>query len=630
MIDPILGVRKSLSAELNRCRRGLLAPDSARDFYLEHLRRSSGVVAFLNSPRHFAALARMKANLYKNFIVRSWDLISSLGVVGLLHPEGPFNDANGGLLRQEIFGRLKAHYQFRNQLMLFADVAHREEYSINIYGRSSGAPHFLHISNVFHPRTVEGCHNHNRPSDPVPGIKTTAGQWDLAPHCFRLVSITERELGLFARLLEESDVPAIQARLPQVHSKQLMSVIQRLASAPKRLADLRGSYYPTVMLDESKSQREGVTTRLEDPTFQPVHSCDWVVSGPHFFVGTPFNKTPRSKCNTKGAYDDIDLTEIGSDFLPRAVYRPGNKDGSMVHFEKRVPTWPDEKTKITDYHRHMNREMVSKGAVRELVSAILPSGASHVHTIFSIAFKSTRNMVIFNSGCLSLCFDFLIKLAGKGHCSHNMARNLPVLSGPYIDSLVARGLRLNCLSKAYEDLWTDVADSYMTNEDWTTDDRRLCHRFELPWAKLDHSKWEWLTPLRSDFARRQALLEIDVLASLALDISLMELLTMYRVQFPVMRQYELVDKFDTRGRRLPNTTRKNQGAREFDEAYGQWLAQRNDPDDLESAPLVVSWKIDDGNQTVTKTFYPPFTKVDREADYARAYEVFQQRYGGKK
>ena len=42
--------------------------------------------------------------------------------------------------------------------------------------------------------------------------------------------------------------------------------------------------------------------------------------------------------------------------------------------------------------------------------------------------------------------------------------------------------------------------------------------------------------------------------------------------------------------------------------------------------LDVSWEIDDGLQNVTKTFYPPFTKVDREEDYRRAWEEFSRRY----
>jgi hypothetical protein len=158
----------------------------------------------------------------------------------------------------------------------------------------------------------------------------------------------------------------------------------------------------------------------------------------------------------------------------------------------------------------------------------------------------------------------------------------------------------------------------MKDDDWTVEEGRLTQGHELPWSELQAS-WVYGCALRSDFARRQALLEIDVLVAQALKLTLDELQTIYRVQFPVMCQYENADEYDAKGRRLPNTMRKDPGAKELREArksHGGAL------------PLTVSWRVDNGLATVTKTFHPPFTRVDREEDYRRTWAAFIARFDG--
>jgi len=336
----LLGVKEAKSAGYNRKRLSLLEDSRNRAFYTGAFRCGEGVVTFLNSHHEYPVLAGIQTNLYKNFIVRSWAILADDGIGGLLHPEGPYDDSRGGKFRAAYYRRLKGHYQHINELRLFADVDHHTSYSINIFSGGEGPVGFRHIANLFHPKTVKGCFSHKDAHAPVPGIKDDEGNWNTRPHCHRVVTITEDELALFSELLENAGTAAIEARLPQVHSREIIGVIQKIIQTPMRLKDLQGQYFATVMFDETYAQRDGFITRQDDPSFQPSNSEEWVLSGPHFYVGTPFNKTCRIACTHNNAYDDIDLTGIPEEYLPRAVYRPGDADEYRGAYSEAVAEWP--------------------------------------------------------------------------------------------------------------------------------------------------------------------------------------------------------------------------------------------------------------------------------------------------
>ena len=132
--NPVFAIRKISASDLAELRTDAFERFiGLQEAWTEELQEAEGTQNFLNAVQNYPLLKGMPANLYKCFMPLAWQISSTNGVTGLLHPEGPYDDPKGGGLREVMYGRLRRHFQFQNQEMLFP-IGDRSKYSINIYG----------------------------------------------------------------------------------------------------------------------------------------------------------------------------------------------------------------------------------------------------------------------------------------------------------------------------------------------------------------------------------------------------------------------------------------------------------------------------------------------------------------
>jgi len=203
---------------------------------------------------------------------------------------------------------------------------------------------------------------------------------------------------------------------------------------------------------------------------------------------------------------------------------------------------------------------------------------------------------------------------------------LPPSSAYQLPGLRLRALTLNCLTTHYADLWSECWDEPFRQQRWAKQDPRLPNAF---FTNLTPT-WQRDCALRSDYARRQALVEIDVLVAQALKLTLDELITIYRVQFPVMQQYERDTWYDRNGRIVFTASKGLVGVgfpRKGSGRGANKIAGWEEIADMTSGTVsrtIIDDTLPGGPVERTITYEAPFDLCDRVKDYRVAWEFFEK------
>lgn len=588
---------------------------------------------FMSAYCNYPLLVGQHTNLYKCVLENCMDMASDdNGYIGLLTPESIYDDPKGQPLRRELYKRLRYHFQYQNELRLFAEVDHHTVYGDQLLGPvRSSSPRFASLSNLFHPSTVDACFAHDG-HGLCEGKKEKSGRWNISGHKKRIVTFTDKELKVMSEAFEEG-CDWESAKLVSIHVEEILDVIKRFSDFKKHVID-----YNTIIT-------EGLNETISVDKKQIIRNTKWaetknmemIFSGPHVFVANPYYKTPREQCILNSDYDIVDLSTLSDSYSARTNYIPNipisDFRNLFVGFYKGQGTDGIISDDWFSFYKAAFRRQIGADSERSLSGAIIPPNSAHIGGVVSVTFDNYDDLVEFSGCCSSTIWDFYVKIFKISDVRINRINSFPLgIAGKYKPALFVRTLLLNCLTTAYADLWQEMWDAAYKQDTWSLDDNRL-----KPFDQL-HEDWAWDIPLRNYFERRQALVEIDVIAAMALGLTLEDLEMIYAIQFPVLQQNEADTWYDQKGNivftcskgltgvGLDRKRNTKTGMLGWEDIRGEQI----DENTYAGTSPTHTHTIDPakselyGGQQVT--YYAPYTKCNRIEDYRRAWAHFEEMF----
>ena len=626
-VNPYFAIHKLTASDLSKRMGELLKDTRIRTTYLQEYTNIAGALAFYGSIGNYPLL-QGRINLFRCFLPNAWDYTRKHdGVSAFVHPDELYGDTRAGVLREQMYRRLKYHFQFVNERKLFAGVDHHTSFSLNIYENPStngGTPQFDSIWDLYEPKTIDECYASDG-TGAIPGVKNELGEWNTRGHRSRIVPISKDELAMFSKLVGDSQKDGWkQTPMVGIHAAELSHALEQMADIPRSLRTYADEITYSPMWNETNSRKDGT---IKDDIHFPTSTKALIYSSPFIGVANPLLQSTRRNYKVNSDYDPIDLTDISADYMPRVKYAQACTD---AEYESRVQKMADPNQKngavsrFDAVYRLCCRGMVPLTGERTLQASCVHPGVAWVHAIAGYGVHPERYALLALMSGLeaALPYDFFIRSIGKMNINATTLSLQPVPETNLAPEIRLRGLLLNCLTKPYADLWQSCWDESYTSMGWSKQDPRLT---ASTFTSLT-DEWNWHTPLRTDYERRQALVELDVLASMALGITLDELIDIYRLTFTVLSGYEDDTWYDANGRIV--FSKKN---------YGDSTYKRPDFEKIKNAPAgkVFTRTITDdtqpgGPRERTIEYVAPFDKCDRVEDYKTAWRFFTQKYGDVK
>ncbi|MEU1691785.1 hypothetical protein ABZ590_09545 [Streptomyces hirsutus] len=642
--EPWFQLEEKLSVTARRERKSAILKNAAhRTLYLRDLTATAGTAELLASTVSYPLISGTRPDLYRAFMCRTWEHLSENGTIGLVHPDSHFSGDKEGRLREAAYTRLRVHGDFVNQGNRFfpPPIGHASHFGVHIYGQE-GEIGFDHLSWLVSVDALR-LSAEDDGTAPDPGIKY-AGSWDERPHRKRIVRVDETTLAQWKNLSGDEVQPVRQTRLLSPVSTAEAAAIEALAAYPVRLAEwdpqITSGYNEKTakdddLIDYNTPDEAGVVPR-------PADWSEVILKGPQIGLANPMFKQPSQG---SGEILGLNPMTLADDAVPESeyvyvakpeVYRAARdvwSDGRTLEqlkaserevtlarnaaagrFAGAASDVTEEQVEAellrrlrrpyTEFYRVAWREFIAPDTERSLYAAIVPPGPTHVNAIRSAVLSDPRTTALTAGFWSGIPVDYLLRTTRVRHLHVAQARRLPVPTGdhPLASPLLLRTLRLNCLTSAYAELWAELYEpTWPGYEPWAV---------EWPDMQPLHEvgpTWERATPLRSERARRAALVEIDALAAVWLGVSADALAAMYKSRFSIMQEFDAVTWFDVNERKIAGV-RHTYGFGQTKEHYEHFLAfqkkERHEPPEGYTAP---------------------FYKADREKEMREAHAHFSVR-----